>query len=160
MSLTSDDYFTSVAQTSTGVNPWTGLDNLLQQAGEAQTVPDPVTEIAQLDTPLSGSEVKGDIININITLSWARFGGGDGEISITNGLTKAVLIPASSTGEAYFGDLAYWGLTQQQAQDFAAGNSSVFGMRGVNGTGTFFIDSAFVRCQFEYKGLVSVPTLF
>jgi hypothetical protein len=177
MALTSDDFFTNVATGAPGTNSWNNISSVLESTGEADTNFDSGlnTETVTLDTPLSGSEVPIDATIENIQISFHCYhentGPGiecyPGNVTIVPGLVKNIItlmgiVPSSLF---YTGDLAFWGLTNSEAMDFATGTADLTMqfLLDFGSTGNFDAFLVFAKCQFTYTAIsttVSPPVLF
>jgi hypothetical protein len=179
MAATSDDFFTNVAIGFPGIHAWVNSAAILVEAGGAGVSFDDLndSQTVTLDTPLAGVEVPIDatVTNIQITLQCYREDPSPGIIcypgNVTlepgtpqNDATDMGLIPAPFV---YTGDLSFWGISNAEALEFAAGTSALtLQFRDNTGTASGF-DAflLFAKCQFIYEPLfpgriIYPPVLF
>ena len=175
MPVTSNSLFTGVAQSVNGGSTvqWANLANVLAEPGEASAFYNAgfQTWYMDLDTPDFVSVIPPDstITNIAISISASM----DGNVGITDVRLEDISIAGGLT---YFtadlintpliyditGDLAFWGITNQQALDFAAG-SEILQFVGSNPIGSigFSLDVQWAKVLVTYtSALIPVPTLF
>ena len=148
-------FFSAVVESGPGfawVNPQRVLNS---STGQATSTAD--TRTLDLSTPLAGGDIPpGQVItDIQMTVQWFRSAGNtiNGELTIAGGDTKSFAVSEPpSTGEVYPGDLAYWGITAQQAEDFANGSGgNVLALRMVENSGSNSVACGWVECQFTYE---------
>jgi hypothetical protein len=162
---TSSDFFTSVSQGGPGPI-WSNTGNVLVTPGFADSFHS--SSELRLDTPFAGAEIPAGQIITNIELTFFGLTSdptlANGNFTITGGSTQQiVLTEAPGSNQVVTGDLTFWGLTQQQAQDFANG---VGGQRLVYQTTSAQVDSttcSFIRCMFTYEpepAVIAPPVLF
>ena len=176
MPNTSIDFFTSVTTGAPGANSWNNINSVLAAAGEADTNFDSGfdTETVTLDTPLSGSEVPigATIENIWIEFNCYREIAGPnilcypGNVTIVPGLVKndETFMGTAPSSLFYAGDLAFWGLTNSEAMDFAGGiqDLTLQFRLGFGSSGNFDAYLVFAKCQFNYSiptSLASLPAM-
>ena len=177
MPVTTNSLFTGVTETTSGglSSQWTDLANVLAEAGEASSfyanaVP---TYYIVVDTPDFSAVIPPDSIvtNVEITISADRTGNPAisdvflENASIAGGLVKAVPgdeINITPTVYTVSGDLAFWGITNQDALDFSNGIGTMVFRSGAPVGGTSYnVRVQWVKCQITYtSNLVPLPTLF
>jgi hypothetical protein len=155
VALTSDSFFSSVIESGPGI-PWVDPDKVLNSStGQATSTSD--TRTLELSTPLAGADIPpGQVItDIQMTVQWFRGAGNTifGDLTITGGLKKTFSVSEPpSSGEVYPGDLAYWGVTAQEAEDFANGSGgSILALIMVEDSGPNTVACGWVKCQFTYE---------
>jgi hypothetical protein len=176
MPVTSNGLFANVVQSSTGLEAWSNPENIETEAlvagiswsGGSFTD----SETISATDPASGLELpNGSVItDIKIEITAERTAGGIEfrleSIAIAGQNEKLTAdIPAAPTLFTLDGDLAYWGLSQTQAQDFAAGSEPL----------TFIADKTFdpvstpgggnvawakVEFTFTFTPPINLPGLF
>ena len=175
MPITTTNFFTNVHQESypSSGNVWVDLPNVLADPNEATNNFDsgfPFWYMV-LDTPISGSQVPADSIvtKIDITIT-SKFYGNPGLIecnlnfiSIAGGPEKTG--PSLTDFDQVYslvGDLAYWGITNQQALDFASGLEDFkFSVENTGGGIKYDVGVKWVKCQITYTpNVVPLPALF
>jgi hypothetical protein len=157
--LTTETFFSAIAQGTS--SQWFNEENVLQDS--LQGVFNPSSPILvdrplRVDGPICGSEVPPSAIidRIIITFDGNNDQGGNNanwlrEIGIEDGTVFPDLEKWSGGIEVYDGDLTYWGLTQQQARDFAIGNLhfNISGYAQGTDSNNTYID--WFKCQFGYS---------
>jgi hypothetical protein len=148
-------FFSAVIESGPGT-PWVDPDKVLNSStGQATSTSD--TRTLELSTPLAGADIPpGQVItDIQMTVQWFRGAGNtiNGELTIAGGITNTFVISEPpSTGEVYPGDLAYWGITALQAQNFANGSGgSVLALVMTEDSGPNSVACGWVKCQFTYE---------
>ena len=174
MPVTNDDFLTDVIQSSNvGEGDWVNLQFTLELTGFGSAVATSVapTQLLSFSLPLSGSEIPPEqvITWIKVTLSGSGSSGATfSNISIADGNDKTTStvgggVPVERVIE---GNLGFWGITEDEAQDFANfDNSQYLKLRGTNSIGGPGDD---IRCyyakvQFTYEPasfLISAPVMF
>jgi hypothetical protein len=172
--VTTSSRFTNVSQTDPGgfSTTWLNLANVLADAGDASTFFDANTPcwVMILDTPTFSAGVPPDanITNIRIRIRAWRTDSTPGifmkpmNVEIAGGTQRegADLVPIVEN-ITIEGDLAFWGITNQQGLDFSNGledlNLQVDSTGG--GNQTAFVQ--WVDTQITYiSDLIPLPTLF
>lgn len=175
MPQTSDAYFLNAAQAAPGTEVWADLDNLLELAGEA-SVPSlsssENTQTVTLTDPANAGEMgpSDQITDIRVRISTYYEGATSAvinaeDIQIAGGNAKSGDIPEDiETTLTFDGDLAYWGITEQQARDFVDGTEElIFHAGHVSGANATKVAVVWVDVRFDFieiSTLVNLPTLF
>ena len=174
MPVTTSSRFTNVAQTDPGgfSTEWLNLANVLADAGEASTffAANVRCWVMLLDTPTFSSGVPADssITDIRVRIRARRTDDSPGilirpvRIEIAGGTqhTGAYLTPALED-ITIEGDLAFWGITNQQGLDFADGLEDLTFQVESTGGGNQTAFVQWVDCQITYvSDLIPLPTLF
>jgi hypothetical protein len=126
-------------------------------------------ERASLETPLAGADVPNNatitridvrircLVNSivqTVTVEEVQLEGG-------SGVYASDAVGLSAANKEFGGDLAYWGITQQQARDFANGTGVLFFSALAVGTGESSVFSTeYVDLKFTYQQTVPLPTTF
>ena len=153
--LTDRTLFTSLSNS----NRWFNAVNMLVEPGFATCIPDTGTQLenANFTVPISGGQVP---VSATIeTIKIEFIGSADGnstnynhlrDIGIQNG-TDFIFDAWPGGGVVLEGDLTYWGITQQQARDFAIGDLYFRLACRANGTLNLGTDINWVYCTFGYS---------
>ncbi len=173
MAQTSADFFTNVSQGSPGSVVWSNLNNILAAPDFARcqygTANPESSQRITLDTPLSGAEIPvgKPITAIEIIVNADSIFSATNTQSIENlrigtGNSKSASIPAAGPVDIIFsGDLAYWGINESEAANFASGTVDLtFQTENDGDEDANRNDVEFVTAQFTYSGVVPPPVMF
>jgi len=176
MPVTTLELFTSAVQTSTGARVWTDVNNVLAEAGQAQTTytatDGQFSEYIEASLPLAGAQIppfsKIDFIRIEVS-TYGNTAASTNyvirNVAILPGFTSAgntSLNEGSPQTEVFEGNLSYWNLTEAQAQQFVSGVNPLHLRHEKTGTGTGGQSYVvWVKCQITYsKKQIPAPLLF
>jgi hypothetical protein len=162
---TSADYFTTANQVSPGF-VWTDTANVLELVGFASSFTD--SSKLLFDLPKAGAEIPaGQIItNIELTFNGSKNGATlvNGNFVIAGGATQQIVLTEPPiSNQIITGDLDFWGITQQQAQDFANGVGGQTLVYTATGLPTIQTTCSYIRCMFTYEpepSVIAPPVLF
>jgi hypothetical protein len=169
MPSTTLELFEFVTEVSTGDAPWTNEANVLNDTPSSTATSSNFgigqTDRLDLDTPISGGYIPGNatITNIRIDVNWRVTGiaTASGSVYLISSSTKTDGVSGSLDTYTFEGDLAYWGLTQQQAKDFANGTRPLSAFMTQGGGNVDQFQMAWAKAQFDYlDGPVAMPVFF
>jgi hypothetical protein len=167
MTDTTLELFNNVSLVSTGDALWQDEDNVKAEAGIAFANNFGVGQTNRLQpyTPIAGAFVptSADITDIRIDVNWRVTGlaTASGSVYLISSSTKLDGVSGSLDTYTFEGDLAYWGLTQQQARDFANGTRPLVTFMTEGGGNVDQYQMAWAKARFTYDGgSSSAPPMF
>lgn len=170
MTTTASVLFKNVNQVSDGDRPWSDIGNLILSSGSAEIAPfntGNFSNTVRLWEPDLVLPVGAIINNIKITSADSMLGGifpsASADVFIVGGITRGWSAGAGTRTHELSGDLAYWGITQQEAIEFLTGSREFRAQYECTASATNLFFS-YVQVQVDYTApqttVLSPPLVF